>query len=77
MRKVHAIACIVGWGFFYVFAFLAMSSLNDQAWMPIVYGLLAFAGFLTGMLCWVRLVGGKRPQLRAVPVRSWQMRSQQ
>ncbi|MBK1634328.1 hypothetical protein [Rhodovulum adriaticum] len=69
MKKLYAIACVVGWGFFYSFAYLAVASLQDAAWMPTTYALLAFAGFLMGMLCWVRLVSGKRPHLRRAPVR--------
>ncbi|TCP39716.1 hypothetical protein [Rhodovulum marinum] len=70
MQKIYAITCVVGWGFFYAFSYLAVTSLNDAAWMPATYAVLAFAGFLTGMLCWVRIVGGKAPSLRPAPVRA-------
>ncbi|TCM87648.1 hypothetical protein [Rhodovulum steppense] len=66
MQKFFAIACVIGWGFFYVFSFLAVGSLNDAAWMPATYALLAFGGFLTGMLCWVRIVGLRREGVRRV-----------
>ncbi|TCP61673.1 hypothetical protein EV663_104126 [Rhodovulum bhavnagarense] len=69
MEKLYAIACVIGWGFFYCFAYLAVASVNDAAWMPTTYAIFAFAGFLVGMLCWVRLVSGKQPQLRHAPVR--------
>lgn len=77
MRKVYAVTCVVGWGFFYAFSYLAVTSLNDAAWMPVTYAFLAFAGFTTGMLCWVRIVGGKRPVLRPIPVRAFGTRSLQ
>ncbi|TCO69638.1 hypothetical protein [Rhodovulum euryhalinum] len=70
MHKFFAIACVIGWGFFYAFSFLAVTSLNDAAWMPAAYAVLAFAGFLAGMLCWVRIVGGKRPDLKPVRLRA-------
>ncbi|GAA0305090.1 hypothetical protein [Rhodovulum strictum] len=70
MQKFHAIACVIGWAFFYVFSFLAVSSLNDAAWMPATYALLAFGGFLTGMLCWVRIVGLRRDAVRPVALRA-------
>ncbi|MBL3569542.1 hypothetical protein BV509_00190 [Rhodovulum sulfidophilum] len=67
MQKLYAIACVIGWGFFYAFAYLAVASLNDAEWMSVIYGLLSFAGFVAGMLCWVRLVRGKRPVIRTMP----------
>ncbi|SIO50900.1 hypothetical protein SAMN05444722_2867 [Rhodovulum sp. ES.010] len=70
MQKLYAISCVTGWGFFYAFTFLALTSLDGAAWMPATYAVLAFGGFLTGMLCWVRIVGGKRRQLKPAPVRA-------
>ncbi|BAQ70916.1 hypothetical protein NHU_03792 [Rhodovulum sulfidophilum] len=67
MQKLFAITCVIGWGVFYVFAYLALASVNDAQWMSVTYGLLAFAGFVAGMLSWVRLVRGKRPVIRTVP----------
>lgn len=69
MQKFHAIACVIGWGAFYTFTFLAVTSLNEAAWMPATYAVLAFAGLLAGMHCWMRLAGGRRRDPRPIPVR--------
>jgi len=77
MKKLYAIACVTGWGFFYAFTYLAVTSSNDAAWMPATYAVLAFAGFLAGMLCWVRIVDRKREEVRPIAIRSFRMRSLQ
>ncbi|ARE40448.1 hypothetical protein RGUI_2307 [Rhodovulum sp. P5] len=56
MKKLYAIACVIGWGFFAAFTYLALASVNDAMWMPAAYAMFAFAGFMGGTLCWVRMV---------------------
>lgn len=55
MNKLVAIACVISWSGFWAFGYLALSAdIKDQGQI-IVAGVLAFAGFLTGMFTYMRL----------------------
>jgi len=55
MHKLVAIACVISWSGFWAFGYLALSAdIQDQGQM-VTAGLLAFAGFLTGMFTYMRL----------------------
>lgn len=55
MNKVVALACVISWSGFWAFGYLALTAdAHDQGQM-VVAGLLAFAGFLTGMFTYMRL----------------------
>lgn len=68
MMKLCAVTCVIGWGFFYAFTYLAIASVKDASWMPVTYAVLAFGGFVAGMLGWVRVVQGRAPRSRPVAV---------
>ena len=55
MHKLVALACVISWSGFWAFGYLALTAeSHDQAQM-VTAGLLAFAGFLTGMFTYMRL----------------------
>ncbi|MBC2834920.1 hypothetical protein [Paragemmobacter straminiformis] len=55
MRKVIAVACVVSWSGFWAFGYLALSARIEDPQQMVTAGLLAFAGFLTGMFTYMRL----------------------
>ena len=55
MNKLIALACVISWSGFWAFGYLALTAeISDQSHM-VIAGLLAFAGFLTGMFTYMRL----------------------
>lgn len=55
MNKLIALVCVISWSGFWAFGYLALTAeISDQSHM-VVAGLLAFAGFLTGMFTYMRL----------------------
>lgn len=55
MRKLIAVACVVSWSGFWAFGYLALSARIEDPQQMVIAGLLAFAGFLTGMFTYMRL----------------------
>ncbi len=55
MRKLVALVCVISWSGFWAFGYLALSARIDEPQQMVVAGLLAFAGFLTGMFTYMRL----------------------
>lgn len=55
MRKLVALVCVISWSGFWAFGYLALSARIDEPQQMVVAGLLAFAGFLTGMFTFMRL----------------------
>lgn len=55
MRKLVAVVCVISWSGFWAFGYLALSAQVDDPQQMVVAGLLAFAGFLTGMFTYMRL----------------------
>lgn len=55
MNKLIALVCVISWSGFWAFGYLALSAdIKDQSQM-VTAGILAFAGFLTGMFTYMRL----------------------
>ena len=55
MNKLVAIICVISWSGFWAFGSLALSAGIEDTGQMIIATLLAGAGFLTGMLAWLRL----------------------
>ena len=55
MNKLIALVCVISWSGFWAFGYLALSAEIDDPAQMVTAGLLAFAGFLTGMFTYMRL----------------------
>lgn len=55
MRKLVAVICVVSWSGFWAFGYLALSARIDEPRQMVTAGLLAFAGFITGIFTYLRL----------------------
>lgn len=63
--KLCALGCVMGWGAFWAFGYLAISADPQAATQMMTAGILAFAGFLVGTFAYIRL-----GRVYAAPVRS-------
>lgn len=55
MRKLIALACVISWSGFWAFGYLALSAKIEDPRQMVTAGILAFAGFITGMFTYMRL----------------------
>lgn len=55
MSKMIALICVVSWSGFWAFGYLALTADIQNQNQMITAGMLAFAGFLTGMFTYMRL----------------------
>lgn len=55
MRKLLALAVVIGWSAFWSFGYLAISAPVENASQMVIAALLAFAGLLTGSAAYFRI----------------------
>lgn len=63
--KLCALGCVMGWGAFWAFGYLAISADPQAAAQMMTACALAFAGFLLGVFAYIRL-----GRVYAAPVRA-------
>lgn len=56
MLKWIANGNVVGWSAFWVFGFLAVTAPPENSWQMVGAAVLAFAGLVLGVWCWLRLM---------------------
>ena len=55
MRKAVAIVNVIAWSGFWAFGYIALTSRDLSERQVVIAAILAFAGFLTGMLAYIKL----------------------
>ncbi|MGD9863822.1 MAG: hypothetical protein AB7S99_11480, partial [Pseudodonghicola sp.] len=55
MRKLIAIVNVIAWSGFWAFGYIALTSNDLSERQMVIAAVLAFAGFLTGVLAYIKL----------------------
>jgi hypothetical protein len=55
MQRLYALSCVFGWSSFWAFSYLALSADPSQTLQTTASSVVAFAGFLIGMVSYLRL----------------------
>ncbi len=55
MRKLIAIVNVIAWSGFWAFGYIALTSTDLSERQMVIAAVLAFAGFLTGVLAYIKL----------------------
>jgi hypothetical protein len=66
MNKLIALVCVISWSGFWAFGYLALSASNFDNGQVVLAIVLAFAGFVTGVFAYMRLVRQKPTDYRRV-----------
>lgn len=64
VEKLCALGCVLGWGAFWAFGYLAISADPQAAAQIVTASLIAFVGFLLGTFAYLRLGRAYAPPAR-------------